>query len=177
MPGSAPQGMFIAFSTSPNDVADDGEGEHSPYTEALLSHLPAPGRPFEEVFKTVGGDVARKTGGAQEPWFNSKFYGSFRFVDEDGALPGAAQSPREASRDRPWRNSLGLEFLPVPGRPGVLMARTETRVRDFRAYVEATGYRQSGGAHLISVKERPGGGYATEWTHRPEASWEKLGFD
>jgi len=177
MPTTAPQGMFVAFSTSPNDVADDGEGDHSPYTAALLAHLPTPGKPFEEVFKAVGGDVVRKTGGTQEPWFNSKFYGSFRFVEEGAPLPGLAEQPHEATRDRPWANRLGLEFLPVPGRPGVLMARTPVRVRDFRAYAEATGYRQSGGAHLFGVAEKEEGGYTTEWTHRADASWEKPGYE
>jgi formylglycine-generating enzyme required for sulfatase activity len=177
MPGGAPQGMFIAFATSPGDVADDGEGANSPYTEALLKHLPTPGKPFEEVFKLVGGDVATRTGGSQEPWFNSKFYGNFRFVEEGGAIPGRAASPREARAGQPWVNSLGLEFIPVPGRDGVLMARTETRVRDFRAFVAESGYVPSGGAHLFSVKEKPDGGFTTEWVHHAEASWDKPGFE
>ena len=176
MPGGAPQGMFIAFSTSPDDVADDGEGKNSPYTSALLKHLPKPGRPFEEVFKAVGGEVASLTGGEQEPWFNSKFYGSFQFVEEGAGLPGASISPEEATKDRPWVNSLGMKFCPVPGQPGVLMSTTETRVKDFRVFVEATDYVQAGGAHLFSVTEKPAGGYTTEWVHQKEASWEKPGF-
>ncbi|MDF1656600.1 MAG: SUMF1/EgtB/PvdO family nonheme iron enzyme [Verrucomicrobiales bacterium] len=176
MPGGAPQGMFIAFSTSPDDVADDGEGKNSPYTAALLKHLPKPGRPFEEVFKAVGGDVASLTGGEQEPWFNSKFYGNFQFVEEGAGLPGVINSPKEATKDRPWINSLGMKFCPVPGRPGVLMSTHETRVKDFRAFTEATDYIQKGGAHLFEVKEKPGGGYTTNWVHREKASWEEPGF-
>lgn len=177
MPGGAPQGMFIAFSTSPNDVAEDGEGENSPYTAALLKHLPQPGRPFEEVFKAVGGEVARLTSGAQEPWFNSKFYGSFQFVKEGVPLPGAAESPTVATLERPWSNSLGMKFLPVPGRADVLMAATETRVRDFEAFVKETDYLPQGGAHVFSVVEKAdGSGYTTEWVHRAEASWEEPGF-
>lgn len=176
-PGGAPQGMFIAFATSPGDVAEDGTGNNSPYTEALLRHLPTPGRPFEEVFKAVGGEVAKSTGGAQEPWFNSKFYGEFRFVGEDGTIDSFAPTPAEAQTAKPWVNSLGLEFVPVPGERRALMARTETRVRDFRAFAEATDHVQTGGAHRFSVKEKAEGGYTTEWVHDPAAGWTNPGFE
>lgn len=177
VPGGAPKGMFIAFATSPGDVAEDGDGANSPYTEALLRHLPTPDKAFEEVFKAVGGEVASRTGGTQEPWFNSKFYGDFRFVGKDGLVPGRSARPEEATAERPWANHLGLQFVPVPGKRGVLMARTETRVRDFRAFAEATDDVQTGGAHLFGVKEKPGGGFTTEWTYRGDAGWEKPGFD
>ncbi|MCB1207046.1 MAG: SUMF1/EgtB/PvdO family nonheme iron enzyme [Verrucomicrobiae bacterium] len=177
LPGGAPRGMFIAFSTSPGDTAEDGEGDNSPYTSALLRHLPAPGKPFEEVFKAVGGEVSDRTGGEQEPWFNSKFYGDFRFVGEGGEIPGRAKEPGQALASQPWANSLGLEFVPVPGKAGTLMARTETRVRDFRAFVRETGYAQRGGAHLFAVKKKADGGFTTEWNLRVDGGWEKPGFE
>ncbi|MAS93593.1 MAG: hypothetical protein CMO55_10410 [Verrucomicrobiales bacterium] len=177
MPAAAPQGMFIAFSTSPGDVADDGEGNNSPYTEALLKHLPEPGRAFEEAFKRVGGEVATKTSGLQEPWFNSKFYGSFQFVPEGATLPGVTDDPNEATKDSPWENTLGLEFLPLPGKPGVLMARTETRVRDFQAFVNDTDYVQKGAANVLSIEKRPDGVFTTKWIEKADAGWDNPGFE
>ncbi len=74
----------------------------------------------------------------------------------DPAGPGgfAASSPaaarlRAATKAAPFVNSLGLEFVPVPGVAGVWMARTPTRVRDFEAFVNATGHDASKGAYTL----------------------------
>ncbi len=44
-----------------------------------------------------------------------------------------------ASGERAFVNSLGMEFLPA-GTSNVLVSRWETRVQDFAAFVQATGY-------------------------------------
>ncbi|HMO99460.1 MAG TPA: SUMF1/EgtB/PvdO family nonheme iron enzyme [Kiritimatiellia bacterium] len=64
------------------------------------------------------------------------------------SLAGCGQRP-EAPRKTPsepapppgsWRNSLGIGFFPVPERPDTLLAVWPTRVKDFAAFVEATGH-------------------------------------
>jgi hypothetical protein len=89
MPADMPQGMFIAFSTSPGRTAEDGDGKNSPYSLALAQEILKPGLDFEKVFKTVGAQVAKATAGQQEPWVNTKFYGSFVFntAGADSATP------------------------------------------------------------------------------------------
>lgn len=89
----------------------------------------------------------------------------------------AAERLGAATKESPFVNSLGMEFVPVPGRPGVLMCRTETRVRDFRAYVEATGYVQSGGAYVFQVKKNDKGDYTTSVELEADAGWDKPGFE
>lgn len=47
-----------------------------------------------------------------------------------------AGSPQFATKERPWSNSLGMLFVPVPGNE-VLFCIWETRVKDYRAYAQA----------------------------------------
>jgi len=72
-------GTIIAYSTSPGDVAADGEGRNSPYTADLLKQLGAPGLTIEQVFKNVRVGVEDATGGRQLPWETSSLRGDFYF--------------------------------------------------------------------------------------------------
>jgi len=53
-------------------------------------------------------------------------------------LPPASGSPAEATVARPWRNSLGMEFVPLPG-TNLLFCKWETRAQDFSAFVRRSG--------------------------------------
>jgi formylglycine-generating enzyme required for sulfatase activity len=53
--------------------------------------------------------------------------------------PGAATALATASKDTPFVNSLGMRFVAVPA-TGVLFSIWETRVRDFEAFVRASGH-------------------------------------
>jgi len=64
-------GLLIAFATAPGDVAADGSGINSPFTAALLKHLPTPGMEIEQILKRVKNEVYQATGRQQQPWHNS----------------------------------------------------------------------------------------------------------
>ncbi|MCX7560145.1 caspase family protein [Sulfitobacter sp. F26204] len=64
-------GSFIAFSTQPGNVALDGNGRNSPFTAALLRHLPSQADDLHEVMRKVRRDVVEDTNSSQIPWENS----------------------------------------------------------------------------------------------------------
>lgn len=61
-------GFLIAYATDPGNVALDGEGENSTFTQALLDHLGTPGLDLRLVFGRVRQDVVLESGGEQVPW-------------------------------------------------------------------------------------------------------------
>lgn len=66
-------GMGIALATEPGDVAQDGTGGHSPFSESLLEHIATPNVPFTSIMSRVVGEVWEATGQQQRPWFNQSF--------------------------------------------------------------------------------------------------------
>ncbi len=72
---NAPTGSFIAYATSPGDVAADGDGENSPYTEALAKAMQEPGVSVEHMFKKVRNTVRQATNNEQTPWESSSMIG------------------------------------------------------------------------------------------------------
>ncbi len=62
------EGMIFAFSTAPGKVASDGQGQHSPFAEALIRHLPVPGRSLPDALTLIQQDVYDRSGGWQLPY-------------------------------------------------------------------------------------------------------------
>jgi uncharacterized membrane protein YgcG len=68
-------GTLIGFSTQPGYVALDGVGRNSPYAEALLKYIEAPGQDVSGVLVEVRNDVLKATGGKQVPWEHTSLTG------------------------------------------------------------------------------------------------------
>ena len=77
----APKGSLIAFSTSPNEGAKDGNGQngHSVYTSALLQYIGRETLSVESLFKKVRKTVYNLTNGTQTPWEHTSLIGDFFF--------------------------------------------------------------------------------------------------
>ena len=89
---SGARGTLIAYSTSPGEVASDGDGDNSTFTTHLLTNLGKPGLTVEELFKAVRVGVSSETNGEQLPWTNSSITGEFYF-NQDAKVTVAAAAP------------------------------------------------------------------------------------
>ena len=155
--------MLIAYATAPDDVAEDGTGDHSPYTAALLEHLETPGLSVNDLFAQVTNSVLAGTGGKQRPWTHASMSRVVRLVPGSAApvvprpeVPAAApvRSPAlspelvEAGLElrRADRRLIQLGLLAAgfdPGKvDGLIGAKTREALRQWQASrgEEATGY-------------------------------------
>jgi len=73
----APSGSLIAYSTSPGHVAEDGDGDNSPFSKALAQEISRPGIGIEIVLKRVRQHVFGQSSGRQLPWSSSSIIGEF----------------------------------------------------------------------------------------------------
>ena len=90
----APNGSIVGYSTAPGTEALDGNGEHSPYTQAFLKLASEPNVPIEQLFKRVRLDVNSSTGGKQVPWESSSLTSDFTFFGDTAVA--ATRAPNRA---------------------------------------------------------------------------------
>src|SRR5262249_26765399 len=65
---SLPPNTLVAYAQRAGATAEDGAGSNSPYTTALLKHLPTPGLDVELALRRVRDDVLKATRNRQEPF-------------------------------------------------------------------------------------------------------------
>jgi hypothetical protein len=68
---NVPPNTAVAMATRGDTIAEDGSGDHSPYTAAILAHLEVPGLELGLFFRSVRDTVLKATQGRQEPYFAS----------------------------------------------------------------------------------------------------------
>jgi len=81
-------GLLIAYATDPGNVAYDGTGENSVFTEALLDNIATDGLDVRVMFGRVRQQVVRTTGGAQVPWVEESVLGEYYFGAPERSTPG-----------------------------------------------------------------------------------------
>jgi carboxyl-terminal processing protease len=94
---SAPKGSFIAYSTAPGSVAQDGDGADSPYTTALAQTLTKPGMSIGDVFQEVRTKVLAATGQQQTTWDSNSLTGQYYFTPPVAQTAGVDGGPSNAS--------------------------------------------------------------------------------
>jgi hypothetical protein len=91
----APAGTFLAYSTAPGNVADDGVGTNGLYTGHLARELLKPAVRIEDIFKRVRLQVRQDSKGRQIPWESTSLEEDFYF-HQDALVSAIApsQEPR-----------------------------------------------------------------------------------
>ena len=132
--GSAPKGSYISYSTSPGQVALDGDGRNSPFASAFIKYMKEPGWTIEQVFKNVRHRLSQDTEGKQVPWELSSLEGDFFFVPGDNKNAGysrdlsdgretVAARTKQSTKERSFFDGgdtfkdtvTGMEFILVKG--------------------------------------------------------------
>ncbi|NOJ41244.1 caspase family protein [Bradyrhizobium australiense] len=90
----APNGSIVGYSTAPGMEAQDGDGNHSPYTSAFLNVAREPNLPIEQLFKRVRLEVNNTTSGRQTPWESSSLTSDFYFFGDTAVAAGRAPDRR-----------------------------------------------------------------------------------
>ena len=90
---------LVAFAAAPGQEANDGGGDrNSPFTAALLRHLPKPGLEVSVMLKEVAADVRRDTRNSQRPQQLSDMTKAFYFAKAEqlaaSRVDAAAPAPQ-----------------------------------------------------------------------------------
>ena len=96
----APNGSIVGYSTAPGAEAQDGTGDHSPYTQAFLQLAREPNVPIEQLFKRVRLEVNHATDGEQTPWESSSLTSDFTFFGDTAVAASRPPGARPGRADR-----------------------------------------------------------------------------
>src|SRR6202166_3549040 len=92
------EGTLIAFATGPGQTALDGqEGTNSPFTRALIAHIPTPGIEIQQAMTEVRAQVNEETNKGQLPWGHTNLIGSVYLNPAAAPAPGVAGAPAPAA--------------------------------------------------------------------------------
>jgi carboxyl-terminal processing protease len=145
-PMNASQGAFVAYSTAPGSVANDGSGTDSPYSKALASIIVQPGMGIEDAFRTVRTQVMDATGGKQVPWDSSSLTAPFYFKPASAqvttAPPPAAAARSTTQPAAAQFTTAGSVAAPAPSAGNAELENTfwnsinnSKQASDFQAYL------------------------------------------
>jgi uncharacterized caspase-like protein len=88
---------LVAFAAAPGQEANDGGGDrNSPFTAALLRHLPKPGLEVSVMLKEVAADVRRDTRNSQRPQQLSDMTKAFYFAKAEQLASSRIDAPSPA---------------------------------------------------------------------------------
>jgi hypothetical protein len=85
-------GLLVAYSTQPGNIAEDGQGHDSPFTTALLDHIEEPGVEIGTMFRRVSNDVYEQTSGRQVPEVSISLHSDYYLNEQETDLQAWAKA-------------------------------------------------------------------------------------
>jgi hypothetical protein len=129
---------LIAFAAKAGSAAEDGRGPHSPFTSALLKHLPVPGLDVRFAFGRVRDEVWKSTGYQQEPSIYGSLGGDTISIVPALPEPPPKRTPPAEIDPRELARALQLELKRVGCFEGAVDGEfgsiTQTALRNFAKY-------------------------------------------
>src|SRR5450631_395339 len=90
---------LIAYAAKAGSTADDGDGQHSPFTTSLLKNLTVPGLDVRLAFGRVRDEVLKSTGNRQEPFVYGSLGGGNISLVPAPAVPKETSSTMDIKTD------------------------------------------------------------------------------
>jgi peptide/nickel transport system substrate-binding protein len=112
---SLPPNTLIAYAQRAGATAEDGAGSNSPYTTALIKHLPTPGLDIELALRRVRDDVLKSTRNRQEPFKYGSLGGTevaLVAAKPPPSAPGPMTSPMSEA-ERAWADAKDTTSITV----------------------------------------------------------------
>ncbi len=116
-------GQLVAFATQPDRVAADGDGENSPFTSALMTHLPAPGVELRTALTRVRVDVAAATSNGQIPEVSDSLLGEI-YLKPDSSDGGGAAGEAGPAPEKPAPSEAAAAWNAVKDSTSVAVLKT-----------------------------------------------------
>lgn len=94
--------VLVAYAAKAGTLAEDGNGRHSPFAEALLKHLPTPGLDVRLVFGKVRDHVLAATRQKQEPYTYGSLPGDVVALVPGSPAEAPSSAPLVSDAERVW---------------------------------------------------------------------------
>jgi hypothetical protein len=91
---------LVAYAAAIGETAADGDGEHSPFTSALLNNLTLPGKDVRLALGRVRDEVLKATDGRQIPFITGSLGGDDLWLAPPAPAPAPVVSPPEDSPEK-----------------------------------------------------------------------------
>lgn len=109
-----PPGIMVTYATSPNATALDGQGRHSPFTEAFLDVVGRPGYSIQQSISEIGRLVGEATGYGQTPWSRSSL-ASFLYLNGEWTEEAVATESERRAKNALANLYAGRRDLAIAG--------------------------------------------------------------